>query len=155
MYYASLRTPVGLLWLSADEKGLRSVGWHPPQTSLESPDHPILEEAIAQLKEYFAGSRRDFDLPLAPEGTDFQLKAWSELTRIPYGETISYAEQAKRLGNAKALRAVGMANGKNPLAIVVPCHRVIEASGKIGGFGGGVEAKRTLLSLESPQSALL
>ena len=109
-------------------------------------DH--LQAAVGQLAEYFAGERREFDLALDPQGTSFQLAAWRQLEEIPYGETITYGEQARRLGQASAARAVGAANGRNPLAIVVPCHRVVGADGKLVGFGGGLEAKRYLLNLE-------
>jgi methylated-DNA-[protein]-cysteine S-methyltransferase len=103
---------------------------------------------VTQLEEYFSGQRRDFDLELAPQGTEFQLRVWNELTRIPYGTTISYGELARRLGNPDASRAVGTANGANPIPIVVPCHRVIGADGSLTGFGGGLKAKAALLELE-------
>ena len=103
---------------------------------------------IAQLDEYFAGARRKFDLPLAPRGTPFQLKVWRELRKIPYGRTITYATLARRAGNEAACRAVGAANGRNPLPIVVPCHRVLGSDGSLTGFGGGIDAKRALLQLE-------
>ena len=101
-----------------------------------------------QLREYFAGKRAEFDLPLAPTGTAFQLSVWRQLQEIPYGETISYGELARRVGNPKASRAVGSANGANPLPIVIPCHRVIAGDGTLGGFGGGLPTKQTLLALE-------
>ncbi|MEZ9452536.1 methylated-DNA--[protein]-cysteine S-methyltransferase [Vibrio splendidus] len=113
----------------------------------ENPDELCLE-ASRQLDEYFAGQRKSFDLPLQPKGTDFQLKAWVALTTIPYGETISYGEQAKRMDNPKAVRAVGGANGKNPFSIVVPCHRVIGANGTLTGYTGGMNRKEWLLSFE-------
>jgi methylated-DNA-[protein]-cysteine S-methyltransferase len=103
---------------------------------------------MAQLDEYFAGRRREFDLPLDPVGTEFQRSAWNVLRTIPYGATMSYGEQAAALGDAKKARAVGSANGRNPLSIVVPCHRVIGTSGKLTGFAGGIEAKRYLLEME-------
>lgn len=108
----------------------------------------LLVEARAQLAAYFAGERRTFDLPLAPEGTPFQQRVWAELQRIPFGETISYGTLARRVGDANASRAVGLANGRNPIAIVIPCHRVIGANGALTGFGGGVEVKRALLRHE-------
>ncbi|WP_373929896.1 methylated-DNA--[protein]-cysteine S-methyltransferase [Vibrio cyclitrophicus] len=117
----------------------------PEQT--ENPDSLCLETA-RQLDEYFAGQRTSFDLPLEPKGTDFQRKAWVALTSIPYGETISYGEQAKRMDNPKAVRAVGGANGKNPFSIVVPCHRVIGANGTLTGYTGGMNRKEWLLSFE-------
>lgn len=109
---------------------------------------PLLAEACKQLDEYFAGNRTQFDLPLLLEGTDFQRKAWTTLCNIPYGETVSYGEEARRMGMPKAVRAVGGANHANPIAIIVPCHRVIAASGKLCGYGGGVERKAKLLALE-------
>jgi methylated-DNA-[protein]-cysteine S-methyltransferase len=110
--------------------------------------HAVLDTTMAQLDEYFAGRRREFDLPLDPVGTEFQRSAWNVLRTIPYGATMSYGEQAAALGDAKKARAVGSANGRNPLSIVVPCHRVIGTSGKLTGFAGGIEAKRYLLELE-------
>lgn len=118
-----------------------------PQKDWTRSSEPF-EAAITQLREYFAGRRRGFDLPLAPAGTDFQRRVWRALTTIAYGETISYGELARRIGNPRASRAVGLANGANPLPIIVPCHRVIGASGALTGFGGGLPIKRTLLALE-------
>lgn len=114
----------------------------------------ILAATRRQLEEYFAGRRTSFDLPLAPQGTSFQLRVWEELRRIPYGQTISYGELARRVGLPRAARAVGAANGANPLPIVVPCHRVIGANGTLTGFGGGIEAKAELLAIESGQRTL-
>ncbi|MFT3871243.1 MAG: methylated-DNA--[protein]-cysteine S-methyltransferase [Nocardioides sp.] len=112
-------------------------------------DHPVLVEATAQLRSYFARERRDFDLPLAPVGTEFQQRVWKELIRIPYGETTSYGELARRLGLTNAAsRAVGHANGQNPIPIVIPCHRVIGADGTLTGYAGGIERKQTLLEVE-------
>ena len=111
-------------------------------------EHPVLDEAVRQLDEYFAGERVDFDLPLEPAGTPFQRQAWTALATIPYGETISYGEQAMRIGDRNKSRAVGAANGKNPLPIVVPCHRVIGANGHLTGFGGGLDIKAWLLDHE-------
>lgn len=114
-------------------------------------DHPLLDRAEAQLTEYFAGDRTTFDLPLARDGSEFQQKVWSELQRIPYGETATYGEIAQRLGYDNAVsRAVGSANGSNPIPIVVPCHRVIGANGTLTGYAGGLERKQTLLQLEQP-----
>ncbi len=115
----------------------------------------ILREAASQLRAYFSGERETFDLPLSPEGTPFQLKVWKLLCDIPYAETISYGEIARRAGNPKASRAVGLANGSNPLAIVVPCHRVIGSNGKLTGYGGGLPNKEKLLALERRQLRLL
>jgi methylated-DNA-[protein]-cysteine S-methyltransferase len=111
--------------------------------------HTLLVKVQKQLEEYFAGKRREFDLKLAPHGTIFQLMAWRELQNIPYAQTISYAEQARRMGDSRKARAVGAANGRNPLAIIVPCHRVIGTSGSLVGFAGGLKTKEFLLELES------
>ncbi len=155
---ARVASPVGALTLVASSRGLHAVLWERDrreektagvlESIRESPAHPVLALARAQLQEYFAGTRRGFDLPLVMEGTPFQRRAWTELSRIPYGETISYVEQAKRLGGANKARAVGTANSQNPISIIVPCHRVIAKSGALAGFGGGVENKRLLLALE-------
>ena len=118
----------------------------PPADSV--PDDGALDEAAHQLAEYFRGERKDFDLTLEPIGTEFQRQVWNELCRIPYGKAISYRELAERVGNPNAVRAVGGANGKNPIPIVIPCHRVIASDGSLAGFGGGVPAKQFLLDLE-------
>lgn len=110
--------------------------------------HPLVRLAIEQLAEYFAGRRREFHLPLAPAGTAFQMRVWQALRAIPYGETRSYGELARAIGSPRAARAVGAANGANPIAIVVPCHRVIQSDGRLGGYGGGRELKQFLLDLE-------
>lgn len=158
LYYITLPSPVGPLKLAATDKGLAAVLFHNghgrvmPGDMEENAGHPVLRAAAEQLDEYFAGRRIAFDLPLDPRGSVFQMKAWRELMKIPYGETISYGEQARRLGDAKKARAVGMANGRNPLSIVVPCHRVIGASGSLTGFGGGIKVKQFLLELEKKQA---
>ncbi len=108
----------------------------------------LLKEAAKQLSEYFSGKRKTFELPLAPSGTEFQKKVWDTLKQIPYGETMSYGEVAKKIGNDKACRAVGMANNKNPIPIIIPCHRVIGSNGKLVGYGGGLDIKKKLLELE-------
>jgi len=120
----------------------------PDSAAADPGDRAVLATARRQLDEYFDRRRRRFDLPLGPVGTDFQLEVWDALSAIPYGETISYGELARRVGRPRASRAVGQANGANPLAIVVPCHRVVASGGGIGGYGGGLPAKRTLLALE-------
>ena len=112
-------------------------------------------EVIRQLQAYFDGELREFDLPLAPEGTEFQLRVWNTLRAIPYGETISYAQLAQKIGDPKAVRAVGLANGSNPIPIIIPCHRVIGSNGSLTGFGGGLSNKKKLLALESRQLSLL
>ena len=152
IYTTECASPVGTLVLEGDGRALTRVRF-PGEPVGDGTEARIRDAApfatvIAQLQEYFAGTRRRFELPLAPGGTPFQLKVWRELLKIPYGRTITYAELAGRIGNEKACRAVGAANGRNPLPIVVPCHRVIGADGSLTGFGGGIEAKRRLLVLE-------
>ncbi|HEV8146647.1 MAG TPA: methylated-DNA--[protein]-cysteine S-methyltransferase [Bryobacteraceae bacterium] len=154
MNYQFLETPIGTLLIAGDERAIHRIEFPKngmagkPQTGwIESARGPV-GDAVRQLREYFAGERIDFDLPLAPEGTAFQRGVWKRLEEIPYGETISYGELAKRVGNPKASRAVGAANGQNPIPIVIPCHRVIGANGKLTGFGGGLPTKEKLLNLE-------
>ncbi len=150
-----MNSAIGSLFLVASDRGLESVFWHPQVVpfadSLKDlkPEIQILARAVIQLEEFLNGKRKVFDLPLAPAGTDFQKKVWTELEKIPYGNTASYIEVAGRIGNEKASRAVGTANGKNPLCIIVPCHRVVAASGALGGYSGGLEIKSRLLALES------
>ena len=146
-------SPVGPLMLAAGDDGLRHIEFrenrHPANRSdWHGGDSPVLQDAEAQLREYFAGERRAFDLPLAPRGTPFQLQVWQALAGIPYGSTVSYAQLAQAVGNPEAMRAVGAANGRNPLPIVLPCHRVIGADGALVGFGGGLPVKQQLLRLE-------
>jgi methylated-DNA-[protein]-cysteine S-methyltransferase len=161
----TLDTPVGELTLVANTYGLQGVLWpdEPMGVTIvldrdggpHDPDH-VLQSAVTQLAEYFAGSRTEFELPLDPAGTPFQQSAWMVLRTIPYGATISYGDQARALGDANKARAVGAANGKNPISIVVPCHRVVGANGTLTGFGGGLSAKDWLLRHEQgkPQLAL-
>lgn len=159
MYYFKLTvTPVGELKLVASERGLAGILWENddphrtrflPQT--RDDDHPILVETARQLGEYFAGARRGFELPLDFAGTDFQKKVWQALVAIPFGETRSYSQIAREIGHPLAVRAVGAANGRNPLSIVAPCHRVIGANGKLTGFAGGLTVKAFLLALETSQ----
>ena len=125
---------------------------HKPQ---HNPQHPLLQQAVQQLDAYFAGLLRNFELPLDTVGTEFQHRVWRGLLAIPFGRTSSYAELAHQIGNPKAVRAVGAANGRNPIAIVVPCHRVIGAAGALVGYAGGLERKRFLLALESGQEEIL
>jgi methylated-DNA-[protein]-cysteine S-methyltransferase len=153
MSHLTIDSPIGPLTPIASDDGLRGIRFandraRPVTDGPADPDHPVLSEAARQLDEYFAGERQQFDLPLEPAGTEFQLAAWQALTRIPYGRTVSYGEQARRLGLAGKARAVGAANGRNPLPIVVPCHRVIGADGSLVGFGGGLEVKAWLLDHE-------
>ena len=160
MNHTQIESPVGPLLLAADDAGLREIlfvnGRHParPDPSWKENPQP-LKETIRQLRAYFAGKLEQFDLPLAPEGTPFQLDVWRRLCDIPYGETISYGELAQRIGNPKASRAVGLANGSNPIPIVIPCHRVIGSNGKLTGYGGGLPIKEKLLALERRQLLLL
>ena len=139
-------SPLGHLRIAADEGGLTAVDR--TDLPLSPPDMPLLAEAAGQLRAYFDGALTDFDLPLHMTGTAFQMKCWHALTQIPYGETISYGEQAKRIGKPKATRAVGGANHRNPICIIVPCHRVIGASGALTGYGEGLDMKAWLLAHE-------
>lgn len=147
-------SPIGELLLAVRDERVLHIGFaeerHPHVRQGEwRRDAARVVAARTQLEEYFAGKRQRFDLELLPIGTEFQRQVWAELARIPYGETISYGELAHRIGNAKAMRAVGLANGRNPIPIVVPCHRVIGANGSLTGFGGGIERKRWLLEHEA------
>jgi methylated-DNA-[protein]-cysteine S-methyltransferase len=155
-------SPVGTLHLLATDAALLAIVWRrsstpqlPFDTAIESPGHPVLAAAAHQLHQYFARERFTFDLPLEFRGTDFQRQVWTALLTIPCGETRSYADIARAVGNPAAVRAVGAANGRNPLSIVAPCHRVIGSSGSLTGFGGGLEAKAWLLAHEAPQRDLL
>lgn len=159
-----IESPIGPLRLAADEDGLCLIEFPPPRPLNPAHGeiwtegrHPLLDVAALQLADYFAGRLQTFDLPLSPRGTEFQRKVWRELSRIPYGTTINYGQLAQRVGDAKASRAVGAANGRNPLPIVVPCHRVIGANGSLTGFAGGLPTKQFLLRLEGalPQPDLL
>jgi methylated-DNA-[protein]-cysteine S-methyltransferase len=159
-FYAHLESPIGTLLLAGDSSGLRQIafphGGRPAQPESEwINDSSHLRETIRQLQAYFKGELEDFDLLLAPEGTPFQQKVWSELGKIPYGETISYGELARRIGNPNASRAVGLANGSNPIPIIIPCHRVIGSNGKLTGYGGGLPIKEKLIALERRQLRLL
>jgi methylated-DNA-[protein]-cysteine S-methyltransferase len=143
-------SPVGPLTIRVNDEGALEEIWFGVR-----PGHRPSDLVIDQLNEYFAGRRREFDLPLAPRGTPFQLACWNELQRIPYGDTISYSELARRINNPSAVRAVGSANGANPIPIIIPCHRVIGANGTLTGYGGGLHIKRALLALEQPQGKLM
>ena len=153
MYYCHVSTPVGELLLAGDGTALRLVafpkGPHPqePEAGWERREAPF-RDALRQLSAYFAGKLRRFDLPLAAEGTEFQQTVWRALQTIPYGETLSYGGLARSIGKPSASRAVGAANGRNPIPIIIPCHRVIGAAGSLTGFGGGLSTKRKLLELE-------
>ncbi len=159
MYYCYMNSPIGELLLAGEENALTMIGF--PKGSMRRDPEPDwiynekpFAEAMRQLGEYFDGTRRDFDLPLKLNGTEFQLDVLRELQRIPYGKTTSYGDIAKRIGRPKASRAVGAANGRNPIPIIVPCHRVIGATGDLTGFGGGIDTKEALLRLEAEQSSL-
>lgn len=158
--YTWIDSPIGALLLAGDDAGLTRLGFGKGKAPLGPKpgwreDARPFRVATRQLREYFAGERREFDLPLRLEGTSFQRDVWNALLAIPYGQTRSYGELASRIGNPNASRAVGLANGSNPIAIVVPCHRVIGSNGALVGFGGGVELKAQLLSLERGQPALV
>jgi methylated-DNA-[protein]-cysteine S-methyltransferase len=166
IHWHELESPIGPLLLWGDDRALHGLhfngGPRPKRPAADwVEDARPFATVIRQLAEYFDGERREFDLVLAPAGTAFQLGVWQALREIPYGATISYAELAKRVGNPKASRAVGLANGANPLPVIVPCHRVIGADGSLTGFGGGLPIKRHLLTLEgaacmqAKQAALL
>ena len=152
--FCHLQSPIGRLMLTSDGAALTGL-YMEPSRKMQSTDGwsedaaaPPLAAALRQLTEYFAGTRREFDLPLRMRGTEFQKRVWQELTEIPYGETWSYGELAKRINNPSASRAVGLANGRNPISILVPCHRVIGADGSLTGYGGGLDRKRWLLAHE-------
>ena len=162
MTYCYLQTPIGPLLIAGEPDAVRRIEFpqngearRQPSGNWTETKGGVVGEAARQLKEYFAMQRTEFDLPLAPGGTEFQRAVWHQLQGIPYGETIAYGELARRVGNPKASRAVGAANGSNPIPIVIPCHRVIGSNGKLTGFGGGLPIKKVLLSLEAQQLALV
>ena len=150
MYTTLLPSPVGDLLVRADAHG-RLTELFTRHDGAATTDWPYTE-ITDQIDAYFAGERENFDLELAPSGTSFQMRVWDELTKIPYGETISYSELARRLGDLKLVRAVGTANGRNPISIIIPCHRVIGADGSLVGYGGGLERKKWLLEHEAVAS---
>ncbi len=162
MYCSTYQSPLGPLELVASDDGLLAILWpdDPPERVavpddlVEKPQNPVLAKTAKQLDEYFAGKRKSFDLPLDLRGTEFQVAAWRSLAEIPYGETATYGEQAASLGRPKAVRAIGAANGRNPVSIVLPCHRVVGANGSLTGFAAGLDAKKFLLDLESPDNRL-
>ena len=157
MYYCYFDTPIGELLLAGEADSLSMIGFpkgamrRDPEADWIYNEEPF-EDARIQLAEYFSGERKEFDLPLSYSGTDFQVSVLEALQQIPYGETASYADVAKRIGRPKAVRAVGAANGRNPIPIIVPCHRVIGSSGDLTGFGGGLDTKEALLRLEAENS---
>ncbi|MGO4223416.1 methylated-DNA--[protein]-cysteine S-methyltransferase [Lysobacter sp. TAF61] len=152
--HTTIASPVGPLLLAASDDGLHLIEFHTPRHPMRrnaqwrQGDNALLRLATRQLDEYFAGKRRDFELELAPQGTPFQREVWQTLAAIPYGATISYAQLAQRIGKPAAVRAVGAANGRNPLPLVLPCHRVIGSDGSLTGFGGGLPTKQFLLQME-------
>ncbi len=163
LFRATMSSPIGLLTLVANDAAIVAIRWDEDTPDSHNPvdvklgedfvdvsagEHAVLDQAVEQLAEYFAGERVDFDLPLDPDGTPFQKKAWDALVKIPFGETISYGEQAVMLGDKNKSRAVGAANGKNPIPIVVPCHRVVGSNGHLTGFAGGLNMKAWLLDHE-------
>jgi methylated-DNA-[protein]-cysteine S-methyltransferase len=158
--YTTMESPVGPLLLAGNELGLRQLSFEnrrrtaPPPPDWK-PDRGPFTEVIRQLQAYFGGELKDFDLPLKLVGTEFQLSVWRSLCTIPYGETICYGQLAHRIGRPKAVRAVGLANGSNPIPIIIPCHRVIGSDGSLTGFGGGLPIKKKLLTLESRQMSML
>ena len=160
VFYTTFESPVGPLLLAGDSNALRLVSFEsskhaaPPRPDWNQ-NGAAFAEVIRQLQAYFRGELEEFDVPLAMEGTEFQIRVWNALRTIPYGETISYAQLARRVGNPKAVRAVGLANGSNPIPIIVPCHRVIGSDGSLTGFGGGLSTKKKLLELENKQMSLL
>jgi methylated-DNA-[protein]-cysteine S-methyltransferase len=160
LHYHIVDSPVGRLRLAANEDSLVAVSWEEVTARHSNPDigtgaslHPVLMDASRQLEEYFAGTRRKFELKLHFGGTEFQCKVWNALLTIPYGETRAYGQIAAQIGHPAAIRAVGAANGQNPIPIVAPCHRVIGSTGKLVGFGGGLPRKAQLLTLEGALSA--
>ena len=151
LVYKVFRSPIGDITLIASDRALKylNMGRSKNEFLGTRGTNRILEITEQQLKEYFKGQRKTFDIPLDPDGTDFQKRVWKQLLKIPYGQTITYGEQAKRIDKPKASRAVGAANGKNPIGIIVPCHRVIGASGHLTGFAAGLNIKRQLLDIEA------
>lgn len=146
-----MNSPVGWLTLVEEKGALTELRFGMPRPEETLQETPLLLKAKHQLEGYFAGSRKSFDLPLAPKGTPFQQQCWQALQRIPYGQTCTYGQEAKAIGNPKACRAVGMGNHANPIPILIPCHRVIGSNGKLTGYAGGIEIKRKLLLLEGIQ----
>ena len=158
LFSSVIDSPVGPLTIVATDQGVRAILWPDDDptrvrldTSIENPDHRVISMTVTQLSEYFDGERTDFDVPLDPVGTEFQRAAWDALRSIPYGTTVSYGEQAERMGDRRKARAVGAANGRNPISIVVPCHRVVGADGTLTGFAGGTDTKAWLIEHERRQ----
>lgn len=150
IYHRIIPSPIGNLKISASEDSIVSIEFTTEEVTAVSPSSLLLREAQKQLEEYFHKERQEFSLPLSPYGTTFQQKVWKQLQQIPYGETRSYRDIAIELGNLKQIRAAATANGKNPIPIVIPCHRVIGSNGSLTGYSGGLEKKKWLLELENP-----
>jgi methylated-DNA-[protein]-cysteine S-methyltransferase len=157
MYKAFYRSPLGLLEIISDSTAITEISFVrnngkkiPDELGKYTP--VVIKQCIQELEEYFSGTRKKFDVPYKLDGTDFQLRVWQELQKIPYGSTVTYAEQAQKLGDVKAIRAVGTANGKNKIAIIIPCHRVIGTNGALTGYVGGIESKKWLLLHEQEHS---
>jgi methylated-DNA-[protein]-cysteine S-methyltransferase len=161
MFRGTVKAPFGTLTVVASDKGVRFCMFdndaHPKSfeglTIHDDANHPMVKEAVKQLREYLAGTRKKFDLKLDLQGTEFQVAAWRSLAKVPYGKTASYAQQAASIGRPKAVRAIGGANGRNPVAVILPCHRIIGADGSLTGFGGGLPVKVWLLEHEQKMSA--
>ena len=158
-YFTQYQSPVGQLTLQASDHGLSGAWFNKQKTApedfgVQDHQHPILLQTIQEYEEYFAGTRNQFEVPTDPQGTDFQKQVWAMLKTIPFGQTWSYQDLAIAINNPKAVRAVGLANGKNPISIIVPCHRVIGKNGKLTGYAGGLENKRHLLNHESEYSEI-
>ena len=159
-YYTQYKSPVGQLTLQASDQGLLGAWFDkqktaPDEFGEENKQHPILQQTIQEYEAYFAGKLKRFEVQTDPQGTDFQKQVWTMLKTIPFGQTCSYQDLAIAINNPKAVRAVGLANGKNPISIIVPCHRVIGKNGKLTGYAGGIESKRQLLIHENEHSELL
>lgn len=148
---AFYNTPIGVLRLEATEEALRAASFQEENNTIvfERTTHPVVSNVVQQLEEYFKGERRVFQLPLAPQGTAFQQKVWNELQKLKYGTTATYLQMAQRLGNKNSIRAAATANGRNPIAIIIPCHRVVGANGALTGYAGGLHRKQWLLEQEA------
>ncbi|HYM20804.1 MAG TPA: methylated-DNA--[protein]-cysteine S-methyltransferase [Candidatus Kapabacteria bacterium] len=154
MLQSTITSPLGTILITANDEAITSI-WFEESEVISTSSSKLIDEAVKQLMEYFSGIRKTFDLPLAPDGTEFQKKVWNSLLDIPYGKTVSYLDVSRKIGDEKAIRAVGMANGKNPISIVIPCHRVIGSDGKLTGYGGGLWRKEWLLRHERKDEDLM
>ena len=148
MYQKSIKTPIGTLYIVEENEKIIEIRYKTPKDNALEKDTKLLQKAEKEIDEYFKGERKEFDLPLNPKGTEFMKKVWKELQKIPYGKTATYGEIAKRIGNPKASRAVGMANHKNPIPIIIPCHRVVGKNNKMVGYALGISNKKYLLDIE-------